>query len=212
VNPDRIVVIYNAVPGGDRETQVRGTPAARDGSPFHFLFLGHLIPRKGVDHFLKAMMHLRERGMDVRGTLAGHGELRRYQEMAQALGIQDVCTFTGWVPHSKVEDLLGMADALVLPSLEEGLPMVILEALSCGVPVIATPVGSIGEVLSSGVDSLLVPPGDEIALADAMGRLVRNPELCRAFVDAGRRLFGRQFTVDAFMGRLLDAYNIAFRH
>jgi glycosyltransferase involved in cell wall biosynthesis len=200
---DRVVVLHNAVP--DHRTRQGGAgPVA--GAEVRFLLLAHLSPRKGISEFLAAFQRLRQQGLAVRATLAGNGDIGRYRGEAEALGIAAYCSFPGWVDRGAVDRLLQSADALVLPSFEEGLPMAILEALSAARPVIATPVGSIGEVLADGENGLLVPPGDVAALAAAMARVAEDPTLRRALAQNGRALFEARFTIEAFMTRLSAIY------
>ena len=155
------------------------------------------------------MRRLREEGLNVEATLAGGGEVARYTAEAKTLDLEKACSFTGWIDRNAIIDLLASADALVLPSYEEGLPMVILELLSCHLPVIATPVGSIGELLTSESDCLLVPPGDVDALASALRRAATDEKLRRQMVENGRKLFERHFQLDAYIGSLLELYAIA---
>jgi glycosyltransferase involved in cell wall biosynthesis len=208
-DPDRISVLYNASadlkePVEAARSRLRKT--APETEAFHFLVVANLSPRKGISEFLNAIHRLREDGLKVQATLAGGGEIARYTAEARTLGLETACRFTGWVDRSAIMDLLASADSLVLPSYEEGLPMVILEALSCHLPVIATPVGSIGELLTSESDCLLVPPGDIDGLASALRRVATEEKLRRQMIDNGRKLFERHFQLDQYMGALLKHY------
>lgn len=203
VDRDRIVVLHNAT--GDRQL-ARPDRTAYVGGRFQLLFLANLIPRKGVGELLSALALLRSRGTDVPVILAGGGRIDHYRRESAELGIADLCTFAGWVSGDGLSGLLESADALVLPSFHEGLPMSILEALSAGVPVIATEVGSIPEVLDSGVDSLLLKPGDVPSLAQAIETLVKDHALRGALAIAGRALFERKFTQEAYARDLMTVY------
>jgi glycosyltransferase involved in cell wall biosynthesis len=90
------------------------------------------------------------------------------------------------------------ADALILPAYDEGLPLVILEALASATPVICTPVGSIPEVLADGENALFVTPGDEAGIAAAIIKLIDTPALGRQIASAGSALYQRLFTMEAF--------------
>lgn len=206
--PGRVVVLHNAT--DDRQI-ARSDRTAYVTGRFHLLFLANLIPRKGVGELLSALARLRSRGIDVPVTLAGGGRIDHYKRESAELGIADLCTFTGWISGTGLASLLQSADALVLPSFHEGLPMSILEALSAGVPVIATEVGSVPEVLSSGVDSLLLKPGDVAGLADAIETLVTDHALRASLGQAGRALFERKFTQDAYARALMTIYGGVLR-
>jgi glycosyltransferase involved in cell wall biosynthesis len=212
VDVDRIKILYNAVPDySNQPTTARSflTRTNKSSATFRLLFLAQLVPRKGVGELLLALRRLQADGLSVHATLAGGGDLPRYKEEARKLGILDSCDFVGWVDRNYVRRLLQNSDALVLPSFDEGLPMSILEALSSGLPVIATPVGSIGEVLTSRIDCLLVQPADFESIVLAVKELAENRMFRCRLSSNGRELYERLFTVDVFMSKLLDIYRSA---
>jgi glycosyltransferase involved in cell wall biosynthesis len=199
---ERIAVLPNAI--SDLGQGERGARVA--GQPMHYLLMANLSPRKGVSEFLLALGQLRDEGRPVRATLAGGEQVARYQQEADRLGLSEVCHFTGWIKRDRVMAMLAEAGALVLPSYHEVLPMVILEALSARVPVIATPVGSIPEVLNSGKDCILVPPGDVNMLAQAMRDIADDAALCQRLVENGRARYEEHFEMRAYMKQLLAIY------
>lgn len=206
VDPDRVAVLYNAT----TDKRIARVDQSTDRSePFRLLFLANLIPRKGVGELLTAVAQLKGIGHDLKLTLVGGGQVERYRRNCDELGISIVCNFTGWIPAGQVVDFLNDADALVLPSFDEGLPMSILEALSAGIPVIATRVGAIPEVLTSGVDSLLLEPGDVIALTSAIRRIITEPNLRQDLACAGRSLYESSFTQSIYIKKILDIYRAA---
>ncbi|HTM76116.1 MAG TPA: glycosyltransferase family 4 protein [Devosia sp.] len=200
--PGRIHVLYNATRDIRRPD---GVPALPSGER-HILLAANLSPRKGVSEFLQALKRLAADHPGLRATLAGGGEVDRYRAEAKALGLDGVVRFTGWIDHASLVQLLWTADAMVLPSYDEGLPMVILEALSAGVPVVATPVGSIPEVLTDGQTCLLVEPGNVDALKIAMERVVFEDDFGQGLAERGRQLYESQFDLDRYMERLLQIY------
>jgi glycosyltransferase involved in cell wall biosynthesis len=200
IDATKVTIVYNAAP------DLGGSRIARRPGPMRFLLLANLSPRKGVGEFLRACALLVSEGRDIHATLAGGGDVRRYANEANALGLADRCTFTGWVGRERAETLIASSDALVLPSFDEGMPMAILEALSAGLPVIATPVGAIPEALSGERHALLTPPGDADALAAAMRRLMDDGELADHLRREGRRLYEERFQLDAYMARLVQLY------
>ncbi len=203
--PDaRIRVLRNGVP------RLAGWRARAAGEPFRLLFLGNLFERKGIADLLDALAHVDAAGGPVVGAgaaacvlvVAGGGDVARYSARATALGLGERVRFAGWVDQAEAAACLARADALVLPSYDEGLPLVILEALSLGVPVVTTPVGAIPEVLSDGDTALLVPPGDIAALAGALRRLAGDPALAARLSECGRALYEREFTLPVFAERV----------
>ena len=138
--------------------------------------------------------------------MAGGGPVDQYRAMAAELGIANRVTFTGWVSQSRARALMVESDALILPAYDEGLPLVILEALASGTPVICTPVGSIPEVLADRCTSLFVTPGDEEGIARAIATLIDHPDLGNALATAGEALYQRLFTMDAFARSVSSLY------
>jgi glycosyltransferase involved in cell wall biosynthesis len=201
VRPHRIGVVYNGVPA----TRPAPRTKPNDGS-FQLLFVGNLLERKGVKDLLHAFATPMLKGRDIRLTMAGGGPVDAYRVMAAQLGIADRTTFTGWVTQDAARALMVNADALILPAYDEGLPLVILEALASCTPVICTPVGSIPEVLQDGHTALFVKPGDEAGIARAIARLIDQPALGAELAVAGQALYGRLFTMEAFAASVGSLY------
>ena len=133
--------------------------------PARFLFVGRLVREKDLPTLVEAARHLP--GIEV--AIAGSGPLAgSLQRQAAGAPVR----FLGEQPHARIPELLRDCRALVLPSREEGLPNVVLEALAQGRPVVATPVGAVPELVQDGVNGRLVPVGDATALAAAMRDLL----------------------------------------
>jgi glycosyltransferase involved in cell wall biosynthesis len=199
VQPNKVGVIYNGVAA----TTSRPHTASRDGR-FRLLFVGNLLERKGVKDLLRAFARPGIMARDVVLTMAGGGPVETYRKMAAELGIGDRVTFSGWVSQDDARSLMVNSDALILPAYDEGLPLVILEALASRTPVICSPVGSIPEVLEDHRTALFVTPGDESEIAGAILTLLDHPEMGRELSDAGLRLYERLFTMEAF-GRSIES-------
>jgi len=132
-------------------------------------------PRKGLEVLLDAMARLRREGVDVRLRAIGEFETEEYQrkisEQVEQLGIGEFITWTGFTKNVSAE--LERLDLFVLPSLfGEGLPMVVLEAMAAGVPVVGTKVEGVPEAIRDGIDGVLAEPGDSQDLARAIGSFV----------------------------------------
>lgn len=137
-------------------------------------FAGRLGPQKALGVALEAVAAV----PGVTLAVAGDGpERARLEARARELGLEDRVRFLGGVPRDAVLRLFGAADASVLSSAWENFPHTVVEALAVGCPVIATAVGGVPEVVRDGVNGLLVPPGDPVALAAAISRLLSDPEL-----------------------------------
>lgn len=165
------------------------------------LFIGRLDAVKGVPVLLEAFAALRATVPDARLTLVGDGPDRAGLE-AQAAGLGDAVRFTGYLTQQAVAAELDAHDVLVLPSFAEGVPMVLMEAMASRLPVVATRVGGVAELVEDGVSGFLVPPGDAASLAARLGDLLADPELCRRMGTAGRTAVTARHDVRAEAARL----------
>jgi len=128
--------------------------------------VARLLPIKGISYLIRAMAHVEDGSL----VIIGDGpERRKLELLSRHLGLSDRVFFTGWISdRSRILDHLKQATVFVLPSLSEGLPRVLVEAMACGLPVVATDVGGVPEAVVDGVNGLLVPARDEKALAKAI--------------------------------------------
>ena len=159
-------------------------------------FVGKLVPRKGVDTLIEAMGLLARRpGGAPLLVAAGIGEMRPGLEAPAAeLGVADRVGFVGKIAHDDVGWWMSAGDVFVLPSLSEGLPTVVCEAMNCGRPVVATAVDGTPEIVRDGETGLLVPPRDPRALADALGRVLDDPDLRGRMSEAALRIGQAEYT------------------
>jgi glycosyltransferase involved in cell wall biosynthesis/GT2 family glycosyltransferase len=169
-------------------------------------FVGRLERIKGVEYFLLAAAILAADHPDVRFVVAGkgsrEGELRA---LAADLGISGRIEFLGHV--DSVPSLLAVLDVVVVPSLSEASGLTAMEALGLGVPVVATRVGGLPEIVVDEETGLLVAPGDEVALARAVARLLDDHALARTLAEAGARRVEERFA----LARMVDGYLRLYR-
>lgn len=159
-------------------------------APPTFLFIGRLVPQKAPGLLLEAFAALGEE--HARLVLAGDGEMRTELEArAEALGVGDRVRFTGWIDADRVRAEIDAATAFVLPSFNEGLPVVIMEALARGRPVISTYIAGIPELVTPEV-GWLVPAGDREALTTALGAALGAGDETRAAMGRAGRTKVRQ--------------------
>jgi glycosyltransferase involved in cell wall biosynthesis len=194
VPPHRVEIVINGVP--EPETPPQRRPASPDAHKV--LFLGNLSERKGVSDLLRALARPGFDAAKLQVCIAGGGDVPAYQAMARILGIESFVHFEGWCDQARVADLLAQADVLVLPSYDEGLPLVILEALAHGAAVVCTPVGEIPSALSDGINASFVTPGDVDGIAAALQKLLREPELLERLARNGRLLYEQEFSIARF--------------
>jgi colanic acid/amylovoran biosynthesis glycosyltransferase len=184
-------------------------PRIHHGRGRRLLFTGRLAGVKGVPVLLEALARLRDEHPDVELALAGDGPDRAQLEAeAQRLGVADRVRFLGYQSSDHVRCLLQETDVFVLPSFAEGVPVVLMEAMASGVPVVSTRVAGVAELVEHGVSGFVVPPGDVVALADAIDALLADAELRGRFGVAGRRTIEREFDVAreaAWLGDVLSS-------
>lgn len=194
VPPQRILVQSAGIDRQTFHTNREGAQRFRQrfGDQPLITFVGNLIPEKGVDVLVRAFARVRERVGAGHLILAGPPVNLDYFELlrnrVEELGLERNVTFMGPLPSEEVADLMSASDVFVLPSLREGLGLVALEAMACGVPVVASDVGGIPEVVQPGRTGLLVAPGDVPGLAGAIRRFLEDPVLARNCREAGLKL------------------------
>ncbi len=168
--------------------------------------VGRLVPVKGHAILLKALRILRDSNHNVVLLVTGDGPLRDdLQAEAKRLDLERVVIFAGHQEQSY--DFINMMDILVLPSLHEGIPMVLLEALALQRPVVASRVGGIPEVLSHGASGMLVAPGDDGDLAARLAELIQDPEKAALLGVMGHSRIQREFDAALMANRTAAMYH-----
>lgn len=170
-------------------------PASPPPPPLTLLTVGRIVPRKGVDTVLHTLPTLLQVFPDLRYRVVGDGPDReRLERLACDLGLAHAVEFLGHVPDKALPDIYRQAHVFTMPAREEaeatsmeGFGIVYLEASSSGLPVVAGLSGGVAEAVRNGETGLLVPPNDPEALAQALLRLFRDPELRQQMGTAGRR-------------------------
>lgn len=193
---DRISMLHNAV-------RIPGKAVDQSGAgQVHAVALGRLGERKGSYDLIAAVggldLTVRPR---LRVTLAGDGEVDAVRAAVAAAGLADTIRVTGWLDTPARDELLSAAHIFVLPSRDEGLPMALLEAMACGLVPVTTTAGSIGEVVSDGVNGLLVQPGSPPQIACALTSLVKDERMRARLAAAARGRVG-DFALDRWYERL----------
>ena len=167
------------------------------------LFVGRLERVKGIEYLIDAFRMICKKHDDVVLEIAGDGSLSTFLRKTVFSDpiIRNRVRFLGRIPHEHIHKLMKKSTFLVLPSLSEGLPLTVLEAMASGLPVIASRVGGIPEIVVDGHNGLLVPPRSVERLAFAMDRLLSNPSL---IIELGRR--AREVAEKYRISKVTDAY------
>lgn len=166
---------------------------------------GALEPIKGLTYFLMAAELILSAGHDVEFVIAGTGpDEESLRRAARALDIANRVTFVGHV--QEYSTILDAFDVFVIPSLEQGLGTVMLEAMAIGKPVVATRVGGIADFLVDGEHALLVPKANHVVLADKIQYLLDNPSRARSLATAGQALVRDRFSVERMTDETAQLY------
>ena len=213
VPEDRLACIYSGIADEEAPPVDRAAVRAEFGWPPDAplaLFAGRLAPQKGVADLLAALDLLQHVRPDLRTLIVGDGPLRgQLEATARAFRLLDgagagLVKFAGH--RDDVPRLLAAADLLVLPSLYEGLPNVVLEAMQFRKPVVATAAPGTTEVVADGSTGLLVPVRTPTALAEAIRTVIGDPELARRLGAAGRSRVEAEFRAEVMVERFADLY------
>ena len=170
----------------------------------NLLYVGRLAVEKGIPVLFESLSMLKDRGHDFVMTMVGDGPDRvALEEMALRLRISDRIIFAGYAGQDKVKEYLQKSDILILPSFAEGVPVTLMEAMACGIPVIGTQVGGVPELIVHDQTGQLVPPADSISLADAIIRYLDNTELRERVSRQGREKVVKDFNLNSELDKLM---------
>lgn len=199
---------YNGVP-----LTVPGPAPVRMQPPYRLLALGRFVEIKGFAFLIYAGRILKDAGIDFHLTLAGDGPTGgQLKHLARKLGLASQISFPGFISHDRVAELFGGTDIFIMPSTvhasgdRDGLPTVILEALLHRVPVIATDVAGIGEVIEDGVTGCLIPQRDPQAIADAVLQIIRSRDQALTMAARGRSRVWQDFNPERNHRRVLELF------
>jgi glycosyltransferase involved in cell wall biosynthesis len=168
------------------------------------LFVGRFTPQKGLDHLLRALSLMKGRAiLDVVGN---GGDSEQYRALAQELCVANRVAWHGQLRSDQLAALYRGATALVVPSIDEGLGLVAVEALLCETPVVAFRSGGLTDVIQDGSTGVLVAPGDSAVLAAALDSVIAEPERARALGVAGRLYVLSKFAPESAAQRYSDIY------
>lgn len=217
-NPDDVALMCDAgtvsrhrvamIRGSGVDTNVYRQQPEPSGVPVVML-ASRLLWDKGVGEFVEAAKRLQAEGREARFVLVGDGDEANPASV-------DIDTLEGWRRNDNIElwgrrndmpDVMAQSHIVCLPSYREGVPKVLIEAASCGRPIVTTDAPGCREIVHHGENGLLVPVRDADALADAIRTLLDDPELRSRMGNAGRELVEREFTIEAVVSATLDIYD-----
>lgn len=191
------------------------TPVERsDDRPPLILGVGRMVPKKGFDVLLEALEKTKAHGAAFRGCIVGDGEeLPRLTELRRSLDLEDEVVLPGARPNPEIRTLMQQAGLFVLPCRvdaagdRDGIPVVLMEAMACGICVISGDLPTIRELVQDGVTGFMVPPGDTEALAERVTALLRDPALRKRIGRQGRARVEEEFSLHRNAARLNEAFD-----
>lgn len=198
---DNVYAVPNVIP----PPQIMETTKS---ATFNLLFLGFIYQKKGIFDLIDVIIQNKERYRDrLKLYVGGTGqEYARLIDTINENGINDIVNLCGWVTGEDKIRLLNIADAYILPSYVEGLPVSILEAMSYGLPILSTPVGGIPEIVENGVNGFLFPPGDKIAMQNSIDKLISDSSLMKQMGAASLQK-SKQYLPQEISQKLETIYN-----
>jgi len=193
---DRVFQLFNMV----RQPSPLPAPTALKSPPV-IAVMGRFVAKKGFEVFIQALAHLRDQGVPFRAILAGSGELdRSLKAAAVELGLGEVLHFPGWITNKAM--FFSQTDIFCFTSVQDVCPLVLLEAFSYAKPVVMTDCRGPREISEDGVDSLLFPVDDAVALAERIKSVIADPALAHSLASAAQRKILDNYTFERAGARL----------
>lgn len=197
INTQKFSFIHRIVPKNSKSTNI--------------VFLGHISTEKGLLNLVEAINILIQNGIvnisvELVGEAIKHQEFEEITQMINAYGISSYINIRK--PEFGLDKIerLSLADIFVLPSLHEGMPITILEAFAAGLPIVATSVGGIPDLVINGVNGFLVPPGSSLELAEALKELIQNPSLRLQIGNINREKAHQSYDIEKYANKLGEIY------
>ncbi|MCX5666250.1 MAG: glycosyltransferase family 4 protein [Candidatus Omnitrophica bacterium] len=217
VDPKRIEVIYNGIDlqrfsnvySADQIARARRSLGIQRGNVIGTM--GRLSSIKGQKFLVEAMKEIVSKSKDTHCLMIGSGrEEAALIDQSRALGLEDRVIFTG-AAYMDIPLYLACMDIFVLPSIEEGLGLALLEAMSLGRPCVASATGGIKDIINDGVNGILTPVGDSHAIAKAVLKILSDKELAKDISKSARDFVRGRFSIEAMADNMIDLYKRAIR-
>jgi len=180
-----------------------------DNGATRFLTVARLVPEKGLEYGIRSIKEILKRNSSARiqYNIVGDGELKsQLEELTRTLNLTGIVRFLGSLDQSGVQEMLQKADVFFLPSINEALPVCLMEAQATGLPVVASNVGSVEKVVNKGKSGFLVRAGDVDDMAEKLIRLIEHPEMWSEMGRAGRAYIKANYDIGKLNDRLVAIY------
>jgi glycosyltransferase involved in cell wall biosynthesis len=203
----RIRVLYNPVNGSPYE-RIKQSKRI-NANTMNVLYMTMLYARKGIYDLLDVVPDVLRRIPCARFHICGEGELESCKKICADKGISEAVTFHGWIGGERKIEMLQQADVFVLPSHYEGLPVCLIEAMFAGLPIVATAVGGVPDIMKDNQNGYLIPVGDKQALAEKIAALLGDVALRTRIGEHNRAEAFRTFEANVVVRRLCNLYDEA---
>ena len=211
VTEDKIIILRNAVdtnrfkPTNNQKIREIYNINNKD---ILILFVGYLDTFKGIFELINAFYKIQHDNKNVKLMIVGTGpKEHEIKDKVIKMNLKNSITFTGNLKPEEIPDYYPAADIFALPSHTEGLPLVVLEAMSCGLPIIASNVGGIPEVVNEGKNGFLISPKNEEILTEKLRILIKNTQLRKQFAKKSAEIIENEFDITKKINRLINLYN-----
>ena len=212
----KVVKIYNGIELDEYDPAVFKAEAATIRKEYNIRdtdylvgAIGRMVWQKGFEYLMRGAKDFLRPARNVKLLMVGDGPYKEcLQECAARVGLRDNIVFAGF--RKDIRNILSVIDLFVIPSLQEGFPMVTLEAMAMAKPIVATRIDGITEQITDGVEGILVPPKDPSALAQAINKIIDNKELALSFGAAARKRVEREFTVEKMVTETANLFSSLF--
>jgi glycosyltransferase involved in cell wall biosynthesis len=211
IKPSRVVVIPNAVAStsGKDKLQVRRQERRKSlgFAPDDYVvgYLGRLSEEKGLKYLIEAIAELRNAYYPLKLLIVGDGpERQALEQLVNSRGLETITVFAGF--QEDIESWLSVFDVFILPSITEGTPLALLESMAIGVPVLATAVGGVPKVITSGFNGMLLSPGNPREIGEKIKWLKDRPDLMRQFGRAGIDTIKARYSIDKWCRSIESHY------
>jgi glycosyltransferase involved in cell wall biosynthesis len=213
IPPEKVTKIYNGIEIAhyDSKTTASHRIRIRDGLGVNkddilLGALGRMVWQKGFEFLIKCIQDVVKAHREIKVIIVGEGLLKKdLENLCRQLKVEDKTIFAGF--RSDIKEILSAVDIVVIPSLLEGFPMLTLEAMAMAKPIVATRIDGITEQITDGVEGILVPPREPIALAAAINRIIENKEFARSLGLAARKRVEKEFTVEKMINETENVYH-----
>ena len=212
VDPRRIEVIYNGIDLGrfsniysaDQIARAKRSLGIHRGDLVGTM--GRLSSVKGQKFLIEAMKEIVSKSKDTRCLIIGGGrEEAALKDLAKSLGLENRVIFTG-AAYMDIPLYLACMDIFVLPSIEEGLGLALLEAMSLGIPCVASATGGIRDIVNDGVNGILTPVGDSLSIANAVLKILNDKSLAKNMSKSSMNFVKGRFSIEAMADNMMDLY------